>query len=431
VKDRRGNPVSTPSGAALDHAETALWRMMSFFDAPLNDIDAAIAQDPAWMLPHVMRAAFLLTLTEQSLMAEVHSALDRAQALAANATDRERAHLAATRRCAAGDWRGACEAWARILDEHPRDLHALQWVHLFDFYRGDASQLEQRPHAALRHLDADDPLRPYVQGLQAFGLEETGCYACAEALGRRACGTEAKVPWATHAVAHVMEMQGRYTDGLQWLSETEQAWSVDNGFAGHHWWHRALFHLEGLDIASALALYDAHLAGDEALITLQRLDSAALLWRVHLLGGDVGPRWDLLARGWDLSDRPVGHSSFNDLHALMVLLGQGRHGDASRLMRAAQARMESAADDNATMARDVGLPLMRGLLAYAERRPGEAIQLIAPVRPIAHRFGGSHAQRDLITQTLLACGAGRAVLDERPQTQAQTPLTQHWSRLNA
>jgi hypothetical protein len=145
----------------------------------------------------------------------------------------------------------------------------------------------------------------------------------------------------------------------------------------------------------------------------------------------VGPRWDLLARGWDLSDRPVGHSSFNDLHALMVLLGQGRHGDASRLVQAAQARMESAADDNATMARDVGLPLMRGLLAYAERRPGEAIQLIAPVRPTAHRFGGSHAQRDLITQTLLACGAGRAVLDERPQTQAQTPLTQHWSRLNA
>jgi len=431
MKDRRGNPVSTRSGQTLDLAETALWRMMSFFDAPLEDIDAAIAQDPGWMFPHVMRAAFLLTLTEPSLVANAQAALDRAQALAPNATDRERAHLAASRRCAAGDWHGACEAWGRILDEHPRDLYALQWAHLFDFYRGDATQLEHRPHTSLRHLDADDPLRPYAQGMHAFGLEETGLYDHAESLGRQACSTPAKVPWATHAVAHVMEMQGRFADGLQWLADTESVWSEGNGFSGHHWWHRALFHLEGLDIDAALALYDAHLAGKEELITLQRLDSAALLWRVHLLGGEVGTRWEGLARGWDLSAAPVGHSSFNDLHALMVLLGQGRMDDAQRLVEAAQARIGTASDDNAAMARDIGLPLMRGLLAFTQGRLDEAGQLIAPVRPIAHRFGGSHAQRDLLTQTLLACGAGRAVLDERPQTQAQTPLTQHWSRLNA
>ncbi|RQP24073.1 tetratricopeptide repeat protein [Piscinibacter terrae] len=431
MKDRRGNPVSTRSGQALDHAEMALWRMMSFFDAPLGDIDAAIAQDPDWMLPHVMRAAFMLTLTEPSLMAQVHAALDRAQALATHASERERAHLTAARQCAAGDWHGACGAWGRILEAHPRDLYALQWAHLFDFYRGDAAQLEHRPHTALRHLDADDPLRPYVQGMQAFGLEESGCHDHAESLGRQACATLAKVPWATHAVAHVMEMQGRFADGLQWLSDTEPVWSEGNGFSGHHWWHRALFHLEGLDIGSALALYDAHLAGNEDLITLQRLDGAALLWRVHLLGGDVGTRWGGLAQGWDLSAAPVGHSCFNDLHALMVLLGQDRMHDAQQLIEAAQARVDSAGDDNAAMARDVGLPLMRGLLAQAQGRLDDAVQLIAPVRPIAHRFGGSHAQRDLITQTLLACGAGRAVLDERPQTQAQTPLTQHWSRLNA
>jgi len=135
MQDQRGNPVGTSSEDALKHAETALWRMCSFFDAPLADLDAAIATDPGWMLPHVMRASFLLTLTEPSLVADARAALEQADLLAADAPERERAHWAAADRCAAGDWHGACAAWEQILLQHPRDLYALQWAHLFDFYR--------------------------------------------------------------------------------------------------------------------------------------------------------------------------------------------------------------------------------------------------------------------------------------------------------
>ena len=39
------------SAAALDASERALWRMMSFYGAPLDDLDAAIAADPGWLLP--------------------------------------------------------------------------------------------------------------------------------------------------------------------------------------------------------------------------------------------------------------------------------------------------------------------------------------------------------------------------------------------
>ena len=38
MQDQRGNPVGTSSEDALKHAETALWRMCSFFDAPLADL---------------------------------------------------------------------------------------------------------------------------------------------------------------------------------------------------------------------------------------------------------------------------------------------------------------------------------------------------------------------------------------------------------
>ncbi len=434
MKDHRDNPVGTASQEALQHAETALWRMCSFFDAPIADLDAAIAADPGWMLPHVMRASFLLTLTEPSLLPDARAALDQADLLAANAPARERAHWAAASRCAAGDWHGACAAWEQILLDHPRDLYALQWAHLFDFYRGDARNLRGRVARVLPGWPADDPLRPYVLGLHAFGLEECGHYAQAEAAGREAASGEAKVPWATHAVAHVMEMQGRYAEGQAWLRGQRPRWAEGNGFAGHLWWHLALFHLEAMDLDGALQLHDEHQGSAHAVLTLQRLDGAALLWRLKLLGADVGARWADLAQGWDLTPRDAGHSAFNDAHALMALIGRGDAAAAQSLLAAVQRRAERGSESNAAMAREVGLPLMRGLLAFDAGDAATAIALLAPLRDTAHRFGGSHAQRDLIDLTLLAActlpgghrGLGRALLNERTMARGETPQVEHW-----
>ncbi len=437
MNDHRNNPVGTSSQEALAHAETALWRMCSFFDAPIADIDAAIAADPGWMLPHVMRASFLLTLTEPSLLPDARAALEQADLLAAAAPERERAHWAAASRCAAGDWHGACAAWEQILLDHPRDLYALQWAHLFDFYRGDARNLRGRVARVLPEWPADDALRPYLLGMHAFGLEECNLYAQAEAVGREAVSGTAQVPWATHAVAHVMEMQGRHDEGRRWLNEQRGVWSEGNGFAGHLWWHLALFHLEAMDLDGALALYDAHQGSAHALLTLQRLDGAALLWRLKLLGADVGARWNDLAQGWDLSPRDAGHSAFNDAHALMALLGLGDASAVQALVAAVQRRAERGDNSNAAMAREVGLPLMRALLAFDAGDAPTAIALLAPLRETAQRFGGSHAQRDLIELTLLAACAlpagrtshaslGRALINERALARGTTPQLEHW-----
>jgi hypothetical protein len=85
------------------------------------------------------------------------------------------------------------------------------------------------------------------------------------------------------------------------------------------------------------------------------------------------------------------------------------------------------------MAREVGLPLMRGLLALARGDADGAVDLIYPVRSRAACFGGSHAQRDLIDQTLLAAAArggrravGRALINERNMAKPSTPLVRHW-----
>lgn len=144
MNDCRGNPVGTASAAALQHAEKALWRMMSFDGTPIADLDAAVAADPDWLLPPLMQAGFLLSLTEPALLPQARALLDAAEPLAARATPRERAHLVALRTLASGDWPAACVAWEALLLRHPRDALALQLAHLFDFYRGDVLNLRQR-----------------------------------------------------------------------------------------------------------------------------------------------------------------------------------------------------------------------------------------------------------------------------------------------
>ncbi len=434
--DLRDNPCSSSHAAARDAAESALWRMMSFYDTPLADLDRASAADPGWMLPHVMKAGFLLSLTEAPLLAQAQAHLAQARALAHHATPRERTHLEAQQMVLDGRWHAACRAWDELLVEHPRDALALQWAQLWDFYRGDAIGLRQRPARALPEWDESDPLYPHVLALYAFGLEENNLHPQAEETGRRALAAQPRAPWAVHAVAHVMEMQGRFEDGAAWLRQHQPAWAEGNGFAGHLWWHKALFRLEALDYEGVLRLLDSHLSGSALQITLQRVDAASMLWRLHLLGEDVAGQGQALLQDWPLDEGVAGHYAFNDVHVVLAMLVAGEvHRAEAWVARCAQRALSpsDASRTNHQMAREVGLPLMRGLLALARGDADGAVDLMAPVRATAARFGGSHAQRDLIDQTLLAAAArggrrslGRALLNERTMAKALTPLTRHW-----
>ncbi|HEY5325270.1 MAG TPA: tetratricopeptide repeat protein [Caldimonas sp.] len=436
LADRHGNATSTGSRAALEASENALWRMLSFYGTPLEDLDAAIDADPAWLLPRLMKAGFLLNLTEPSLVAEAIALLDAAEPLAANANERERGHLAALRRVQRGDWQGAADDWGAQVKAEPRDVLALQWALLFDFYRGDAEALRERVAAVLPAWSEADPLYPYVLGHHAFGLEESGRYAEAEAVGRRAVAGTARVPWAIHAVAHVMEMQGRHAEGAVWMAAWRPFWGVGNGFAGHLGWHEALFALEARDPAKALEVFDLYLNAEANEITLQRVDAASLLWRLTLHGAEVGDRWQRLLAGWALADPAAsGISAFNDVHALIALLGAGERAAATRWMDTSLGNAARGGTWNREVSRIVAAPLMQGLVAFADGRLADAVRLLQPLRGTAGaRLGGSHAQRDVIDQTLLAaaarCGsvaAGRALLAERQRTRARTPLADWWA----
>jgi tetratricopeptide (TPR) repeat protein len=268
-----------------------------------------------------------------------------------------------------------------------------------DFYRANSRDLRDRMARALPAWSADIPGYPIVLGMYAFGLEETGDYARAEDTGRQAVDLQPLDCWAHHAVAHVMEMQGRPEDGIGWMVAREPFWSgEDNLFKIHNWWHRALYHFDLGQMDQVLALYDGPVRSDRSTVVLDMIDASALLWRLHLSGYDVGNRWLELAATWSMhADGRL--YPFNDWHAVMAYLGADRHDEVERILSGYRSNA-AAESETGLWARRIGLPLIEGFRAFWQGDYTGAVERLHPARFIANSFGGSHAQRDIIDWTL-------------------------------
>ena len=411
--DLRGVPVDCADPKALELYEKALVQFQTYVGDPIATIDEALRHAPDFVLGHAFRATALLTLAERRFADEARVSFAAAQARLPHAAVREQGLVAAAGHLVEGDWNAACRAFDAVLVEWPRDAFALQSAHVLDFFRGDALNLRNRVSRVLPHWSPSVPGYSYVLGLHAFGLEECNQYAEAEDTARRALALQPKDGWAVHAVAHVMEMQGRIDEGVAWLESREADWAPDNGFAYHNYWHLALFHVDRQRYADALALYDTRVHAEPPDVALQLLDATALLWRLQLEGADVGARAKVVADNWTgRLERERGFYAFNDMHAMMAFALAARDAEADRLIADLEATAREGRGTNGMMARDVGLPVCMAIRAFGRGQYAEAIAHLEPVRDIAHRFGGSHAQRDALTLTLIeaAIRSGRPAL---------------------
>ena len=404
LHDHRGLAVSTDSSIALEHFETALAQFHAYRGDAIATLDQALATDESFVLAHLAKALMLATAGEGRFAPLARSAVTRADELSSRANARERALLVAARQLVDGEWHDACRSFDAVLREWPRDALAVQTAHLMDFYRGDSLNLRNRVARVLPAWSASLPGYSYLLGMHAFGLEECNQYAAAEATGRRALDLVPTDGWAVHAVTHVMEMQGRIDEGIGWLTSREADWATaDNAFAPHNWWHLALFHMDRGAFDAALDLYDRKIDGPQADVVLVLIDCTALLWRLRLEGVNIGDRFERVADRWHgkaLDER--GFYAFNDLHAMMSFAATGRAADCNRLLAELRATAASGVGANRVMTRDIGLPLAEGVLDFARGQPDRAIERIESVRDTANGFGGSHAQRDLLTLTLIA-----------------------------
>jgi hypothetical protein len=200
-----------------------------------------------------------------------------------------------------------------------------------------------------------------------------------------------------------MEMQDRRREGIAWMRGNSIAWTRESFFAKHNWWHLALFHLGLGDIDEVLALYDGPVYGERSSVILEMIDASALLWRLHLRGVNVGNRWEALADRW-LPLATAGNYAFNDVHAMMAFVGAGRIRAAEAVLESQRAALEGTGD-NVDFTREVGSPAARAIKAFGDGDYAQTVELLRPIRSYSHRYGGSHAQRDLIDLTLIEAAA--------------------------
>ncbi len=430
TKDWRGVPVSYSDPSAIEGLERAHECALGFRGDAIAEIDKVLAEHPQFVMGHIFKAGWLSQAMETRIYDDMVAAVKAAEALESKANDRERGHLEAMRLWLHGDFFGAVQKWEAVLTHYPRDLFALQLIHLADVLLGDVVGQRDVVARVFNLWDETIPGYEFVLGFYSFGLEENRDYFKAEEYGRMALALRPDNPYAVHAVGHVMEMNGRQSGGIRFMAEHEKSWGSSN-FANHLWWHTALYHLDVNDVDAVLAIYDNHLRSDEQHgDKYEELDASALLWRLKLLDIDTGTRWHDLADKWEPSAQDTLYA-FNDVHAMMTFVSDEREDAQKELLTANERYVESASDANVAMSREIGIPFCLAMQDFHKGRYGACVDHLLPVRYMSHRLGGSFAQRDVIGWTLLEAALrarqfdlALALANERTALKSTSP--QNW-----
>jgi len=366
---------------------------------PLAAARAAVRADPESGAAQLVEATLLLCSRDARDFEPAARAYARLTQL--SLTVQQQPHATAIRAALEGDLAGACRVYDEILARAPHDLLALAAAQTFDYYLGSPASQLARTARALETWQRTAPGYHAVLAMHAYALQECGAYEEAEAAAYRALALQ---PWdvrAHHAIAHVMEMQGRFEEGVRWLGARSALWTGAGAASTHLWWHIALYHLELGRPEQALAIYDHRMQGDSL---SELIDASALLWRLQLAGVPLEKRFHAVAARWSPYAEDA-YCAFNDLHAMMAFVGGQRPDDASRLLAALERRVARPSGANHDMTRLVGLPASRALAAFGRGDFSSAARLLRALPPVAHRIGGSHAQRDVLHLTRAAAAA--------------------------
>jgi tetratricopeptide (TPR) repeat protein len=409
TKDLHGLAMSTNSAeTAQAFNETVLGYLAYRADAPQR-LRKLLAADPEFVMAHALRGYFSMLAFNLASVAAARDSLDKARRLSADATARERAHVAALAHWIAGDIDATLSTWEQILDEHPLDALAFRLHHFLAFWYGKPEIMAKQADAAFGRWSAELAGWPALLACRCFAHEEMGNYAVAEAAGREAIALAPGDLWAAHGVAHVLEMQGRRDEGIAWLAALEPNWEGGNNLKHHLWWHRGLYHFERREFAEVLSLYDRNFRNLESPLTQAQPDmyidvqnAASMLFRLERQGVDVGGRWTELA---DKAEGRIGDclSAFTLPHWMMALTAAGRWDAAGRMIEGMRSFASAGAGTAAPLVRDYALPISEALVARAKGDPARACDLMRPALAGMYRLGGSHAQQDVLEQLFLDC----------------------------
>ncbi|KAL6733710.1 hypothetical protein Aduo_004336 [Ancylostoma duodenale] len=415
-----GLALSTTSNECAKLFDAALRQFVSWTDCKQLDglektMEAMQAADNKAVLPR----AFALGLegigtgigarTNETF----RKALEDLQVDAAkHGNEREKLHAKAVQQFGEGKQSSAAKTWEEVLKKYPTDLMAIKFAHDTYFYLGDAKMIRDSVQAVLPKHKGTEPCYSYLHGMLAFGLEECEQYAEAEKEALKALEANRYDCWATHARAHVLEMEGRFDEGIKFLESTVENWKT----------HR---HTEQYVVCPRAVKSGA---------MLDIVDAVSMLWRLELEGVNVGDRWQNLP---NLKEHVDDHALFfNDIH-MSIALQKGRYNDDEAEMRRTLIDFSKIAGDDydqAKICREVGMAIYDGISQYILGDYNKCAKSMLPIRDRIYTIGGSNAQRDLFTQTIIhACinssdpeifSKTPVILDERNSIKRNSPISE-------
>jgi tetratricopeptide (TPR) repeat protein len=407
LTDRWGLPVATDHPAVIAGLDTFDTSFLTYGTTASAIWDAAKA-DPACVLAQAKAAALELLMQTGDAAEKARRWLVGAEPHLTTATEREALWHAMVASAAEGTLEQAIAISHTIVARWPEDLAAMKWAHYLMFKVGDAPGMLAVARAAFpAHREV-----PEMNGMLAFALEETHQLAEAEVVARRAIELQRAEPWAHHALAHVMEAQGRCVEGFELMASLADTWSDRNSFMRtHNWWHTGLFAIDSDRLVDALELFDRQVWGVVKAYSQDQVNAVALLARLELSGLDVGDRWQDVA---DYIERrgPEHVEPFLDAHYLLGLTRAGRTTAAHTLLASLRDHVARQPERmTGRIWRSVGLPLGEGVAAYGAGDWKTAFSALRLALDGLHQIGGSHAQRDLFWQLWLHAGAKLGEID--------------------
>jgi tetratricopeptide (TPR) repeat protein len=359
--------------------------------------------------------------------------LERLATLDTDLNDRERTLKAALVHWRARRYLAAAEVLEQSTRAWPTDLVSVKALEYLYFVLGQQHTGERsfRHFESLASANAGDP---DFLAVYAFAAELSGRADRAESLVDEALAIETSLPWAHHALAHVLVGRGDDEGALARLAGyLPVSLDHDQFIRSHNAWHVGLVHLDRLDPGAAIDLYDEHIWGYTPDLPTEQVDAISLLRRVELAGSEVADsRWAVVA---DHVESRAGecYHPFLSAHHAIALARAGRTESLTRLLTAVRTRSAATDDEARRVWNPVGRSVVEACAAHgsgdavrAAERFDEAIDDLTAV-------GGSDAQNDLFRQTYLdALIAGGRPADARRYWQVMTgwkttsPLDEKW-----
>ncbi|HEY9644209.1 MAG TPA: tetratricopeptide repeat protein [Coleofasciculaceae cyanobacterium] len=390
--------VTTDSPEAIAAISHFTDQALSYGKAAEAAILQAVAADPTCAIAHAYAAAYYLSQECSAGWQQAAPYLQAAQHYAPQTSPQEQLYIRAIAAWAVGEIDQAIADHEAIALQFPQDLISVQQGQYHYFYQGNKAGLL---HIAETVLPANRE-NSYLQGMIAFGLEQCHQLEAAEQWGRQATEMNRYNPWAHHAVAHVLETQERFEEGIAWMADLADTWELCNSMLyTHNWWHVALYYLKRQDFQTVLQLYDQRVWGQaQTSSPKDQVGAIALLLRLELRGVEVGHRWQLLAQ--HLLPRIHEHAlPFQDLHYIYALARAGKTGCTQDMLLSMAAHAQTCKPPLQQAWTHVALSAARGLVAHAQADWQQAIAQLQSVLPHLWAIGGSHAQRQLFDQIYL------------------------------